>query len=277
MPIPASQPATGHWRLAALLMLFAGFALSPPARANGPAQPACTGTGCAAAAAPVTREISPDTRAGRLAADLYLPPQGVALRGGAVLAHGFLRPRSTLGGHARALAARGVVAVVPSLPYRADPAGNAGALRELAEQLQAGRFAPAVPRFVLVGFSAGALAAVLAAPGLPGLAGLVALDPFDRRSQPGRDSARHVDVPTTVLRAPPAACNGYGSAAPWAGVLPRLDRDILIARATHCDFEAPTTLACRLACFGTDDTRRDLIQQALVTAVERYLPSGGAP
>ena len=272
MPIHASKFFTGRRCLAVLLILLAGAGLAPPGFAASASPPDCEGAGCRAAGAGA-REIALDTREGRLAADLYLPPPGVAQRGGAILAHGFLRPRSTLGDHARALALRGVVALVPGLPYRANPAGNAAALRELASQLQAGRHAPASQRFVLIGFSAGALAAVLAAPGLPGLAGLVVLDPFDRRGQPGRNSARSVEVPATVLRAPPAACNGYGSAATWAGVLPQLDRDILIPRATHCDFEAPTTLACRLACFGTDDARRDVIQQALVAAVERYLPT----
>ena len=252
------------WLLAALL----------PLPAPGAVGHACEEVACQEASI-VARRVVLDTAEGRVEGDLYLPSVAEDLRGGAILAHGFLRPRTTMQNHARALAARGIVALVPSLPYKTDPAGNARALRELAGQLRQGRFAPAVAGVVLIGFSAGALAAVLAAPGLPGLSGLIALDPFDRRSQPGRESAGHVAAPTLVMRAPPAACNGYGSASSWAATLPRLDRDILIPRATHCDFEAPTTLACRLACFGTDDARRAVIRETLLEAVGRYLPTRG--
>ena len=237
---------------------------------------ACPGTPCAASRSTVN-EVWAETREGRVLSDLYLPPIGMAQRGGAILAHGFLRSRKTMRDHALALAAQGIVALVPDLPYRANPAGNARALRELALQLEQGRFGVEVKRVVLVGFSAGALAAVLAAPEVPGLAGFVALDPFDRPNHPGLASAQRLSAPTTVLHGPPAACNGYGSAAPWAGVLPQLDLNVLIPHATHCDFEAPTTLACRLACFGSDDARRSSIQQSLVAAVTRYLPQAVDP
>ena len=259
------------WSRASVLGLLL-MALLPPGLAAGGFDRPCPGDGCPKSSV-VPGRVVLHIAEGQLDGDLYLPSPSTSPRGGAILAHGFLRPRTTLRHHAAALAARGVVALVPSLPYRADPAGNARALREMTAQLREGRFAPAVSRVVLIGFSAGALAAVLAAPGLPGLAGLVALDPFDRRSQPGRDSARLVAVPTTVMRAPPAACNGHGSAAAWAGVLPQLDRDVLIPRATHCDFEAPTTLACRIACFGSDEARRGIIGETLVEAVGRYLPA----
>ena len=276
MSTPALREAARCLNRALTLLAVAVplLAVVSPAAAAG--QSGCSGSSCPQASA-ASRRITLETTEGRLAGDLYVPAQGVGLRGGAILVHGFLRPRKTMRDHAAALAARGVVALVPALPYQADPNGNARALGELSAQLRQGRFAPAVSRFVLIGFSAGALAAVLAAPGLPGLAGVVALDPFDRRSQPGRDSARKIAVPTTVVRAPPAACNGYGSAATWAGVLPQVDRDVLIPKATHCDFEAPTTLACRVACRGSDETRRAIVAEVLLAAVERYLPAVAAP
>ena len=218
------------------------------------------------------RAIEVGTRHGVLATDVYLPPAGAPLRGGAILSHGFMRSRHTMAHHARLLAREGIVAVAPNLPFQVDSRRNAEALHDVAAQLRSGALGPATDRIVLVGFSAGALASVIAAVDLPGIAGFVALDAFDRPSGIGITAARRLAVPATAIRAPAAGCNAYGIAAPWGTAFPKPDGDLFIEGATHCDFESPTDGVCRLFCFGSDDGKRRQVEEALRAAVLRRLP-----
>jgi Lysophospholipase len=200
--------------------------------------------------------------------DLYAPPQ--PSRGAVVLVHGFMRTRATMADHARALAAEGVLAVAPDLPFWADSRDNARALADLIGQLRRGEIAAPVERVVLVGFSAGGLAAILAA-ATPGVVGYVGLDAFDRPGGVGLAAARTLPVPSKLLRAPPSFCNAYGIAAPWAAVLPPPTEDRVIEGASHCDFEAPTDRACMLFCGGTDPVRQRIVRQTLIDAVREWL------
>jgi len=201
-------------------------------------------------------------------AEVFLPalPADAAV----VLAHGFLRTRATMVGHAATLARHGLLAVAPDLPYRVDSRDNARALTQLAAQLRNGAFAPPVQRIVLVGFSAGGLAALLAC-GCTGVVGYVGLDPYDRPDHIGRSFARTLQVPAALLRAPPSACNAYAVAAPWAQALPRLEVDRVFDNARHCDFEAPTDALCRLACGAADPARQCAISDALLRIALRWL------
>ena len=198
-------------------------------------------------------------------------------RGAVILSHGFTRSRTTLGGHAQALAAIGVLAIAPDLPYTFDFQRNAQGLAELVARLRAGgTFGPPLQRVVLVGFSAGALSSLLAA-ATPGVVGYVGLDPFDKvaaRSEKalGRDFAPSLQTETVLLRAPPSRCNAHAAAAPWGALLPRLREDRLIEGASHCDFESPSDWACRLACGSTDPQRQATVRAVLMDAVERWLP-----
>jgi pimeloyl-ACP methyl ester carboxylesterase len=200
--------------------------------------------------------------------DVYAPAQPT--RDAVVLVHGFMRTRATMAGHADALARLGVVAVAPEMPYWADSRDNARALVDLIGQLRRGEIAGPIDRVVLVGFSAGGLAAILAATA-PGVVGYVGLDPFDRPGGIGLAAAKGLPVPSRLLRAPPSFCNAYGIAAPWAGVLPQPTQDRVIEAATHCDFEAPTDRACTLFCGATDPQRQHVVRQTLVDAVRDWL------
>lgn len=232
---------------------------------------AATGLSAVADDAPRTLDVA--TRHGVLPTDVYLPAPGVATRGGAILSHGFLRSRHTMARHAQLLAREGVVAVAPNLPFQVDSRSNAEALRDVAAQLRAGGLGPAADRIVLIGFSAGALASVLAAVDLPGIAGFVALDAFDRPNGIGLAAARQLTVPATTIRAPAAGCNAYGIAAPWGAAFPKPDGDLFIEGATHCDFESPTDGICRLFCFGSDEAKRRQVEEAVRAAVLRRLPA----
>ncbi len=228
------------------------------------------------------------TLAGRpVAVDVYRPaPTAEPLRGAVVLSHGFTRSRSTMGGHAAALAAEGALALTPDLPATFDFQRNAQGLAQLVAQLRAGsaETGPPVSRVVLVGFSAGGLSSLLAA-GAPGVVGYVGLDPFDReftreadggRAALGRDFAPTLRTEVILLRAPPSRCNAQAVAAPWAGLLPALVSDRVIDGASHCDFESPTDWMCRWTCGTPDPARQEVVRAALRDAIDRWLPRGVA-
>jgi dienelactone hydrolase len=205
--------------------------------------------------------------------DLYVPA-GLAADArpdAVVLAHGFTRHRGTMTGHAERLVRAGYVVAVPDLPFFWHSGDNGAALRDLVRLLVEGKYAPAASRVVLVGFSAGGLAALLAADA-PGVAGYIGLDPFDRPSGMGRDAARKLQIPAYLLRAPSSRCNAFSIAEPWREALPKLVSDRVVEHATHCDFESPTDGLCRAACGGSDDARRKAISDALDGAVKALLP-----
>jgi pimeloyl-ACP methyl ester carboxylesterase len=200
-------------------------------------------------------------------------PSGVSAgppRGAVVLAHGFTRSRATMAGHAEALGQAGFWVVVPDLPYLMDSRDNAVALRDLLAVLREGRAGPRLERFVLVGFSAGGLSALLAAD-TPGVVGYIGLDPFDRPGGVGLTAARKLQIPVFLLRGPAGACNAYGIADPWLGALPNLVEARQIEAASHCDFEAPTDRICRVICGATDPARQAVVREFLVTRVQRLL------
>jgi dienelactone hydrolase len=203
-------------------------------------------------------------------ADMFVPER--ATRDAVILAHGFTRHRGTMTAHAERLAREGNLVVVPDMPFFWHSGDNARALRDLVRMLLDGTLAPPVSRIVLVGFSAGGLAALLATDA-PGVVGYVGLDPFDRPSGLGLDVAKKLALPAYLLRAPSSRCNAFAIAAPWKDAFPQLAADRVFEGATHCDFEAPTDGLCRAACGGTDEAQRKRIGDALDGAVRALLPA----
>ncbi len=206
--------------------------------------------------------------------DVTAPTANRALfsfHGTVVLAHGFTRTRGTMAGHAATLAQDGYWVVVPDLPYVFDSRDNAVALRDLILQLQRGVAGETLDRFVLVGFSAGGLSALLAADA-PGVVGYVGLDPFDRPGGVGLEAARKLTIPCFLLRGPSAACNAYSIAEPWVKALPNLVEDRQFAAASHCDFEAPTDRLCTLACGGTNPQNQAAVREFLRKSVRHAMP-----
>jgi hypothetical protein len=211
--------------------------------------------------------------------EVHQPRDTTAAAGAVILVHGFLRSRATMRGHARALAAAGLVAVSADQPYLVDSRSNALALRELVAMVRAGDLgghavANALP-LVLVGFSAGGLAALLASDAT-GVVGYVGLDPYDGPTRAGREFARTLRTPALLMRGPPTACNAYGAAEGWAAALPLLVDDRLMPDATHCDFESPTDGLCRFVCGGTTPVTAQSVRDALVQGVLRLLAAASA-
>lgn len=233
--------------------------------------------GCAAPSPPPTRtltlRLAPEGRA--VTVDVHAPAGPI--RGAAVLSHGFTRSRTTLAGHAQALATDGVLALTVDLPYTFDFERNALALGDLVTRLRSTEtFGAPVDRVILIGFSAGGLSSLLAAK-TEGVSGYVGLDPFDRLHGDrggalGLDAAPQVRVPALLLRAPPSGCNAQSVAAPWAGSLSGIEADEIIAGASHCDFESPTDRICQWACGAAEPMRQRLIEQRLREAARRWMP-----
>lgn len=219
--------------------------------------------------APATLEL---VLAGRQTeVDVSAPVAGAPRsRDAVILAHGFTRSRDTMAGHAAAVARAGLWAVVPDLPYLVDSRDNARALRDLVAALRGGAAGEPIERFVLVGFSAGGLAAILAADS-PGVVGYVGLDPFDRPGGVGREAARRLQIPVWLLRGPSAGCNAYAIAAPWVEALPNLVVDRVLTEASHCDFEDPTDRVCEFVCGRTDPALQAAVQAFLLEAVRGAL------
>lgn len=221
--------------------------------------------------------LAPEGRA--VTVDVHQPAG--PLRGAAVLSHGFTRSRTTLAGHAQALATDGVLALTVDLPYTFDFERNALALEDLVTRLRRTEtFGAAVDRVILIGFSAGGLSSLLAAR-TDGVVGYVGLDPFDRRHRDrvgalGLEASPQVQVPALLLRAPPSSCNAQSVAAPWGAALPRLEMDEVIDAASHCDFESPTDRICQWACGAADPQRQRHIEQRLREAARRWLPEAAS-
>ena len=191
-----------------------------------------------------------------------------------MLGHGFLRDQDTLVELARALANDGHRAVTLDFcnmrPWNGHHERNAADLRALAERVAGGR------PVVYAGFSAGALAAVLAASADPATLGVVTLDLVDMNDL-ARDALATLAAPLVGLQGPPSACNAGGSGQRTFEVRPDAALETL-AGASHCEFESPTNWLCELAC-GDDDAaaddervRADIVRR--VTGAVRELAGG---
>ncbi len=191
-----------------------------------------------------------------------------------VLGHGFLRGKERMANLARALAADGVTVAALDFrnarPWGADPIRNGLDMIRVANALGA-------RRVVYAGFSAGALAALIAGRNDPRARGVVALDLVDARGLGERMSAG-LDRPLIALVGEPSACNAHnkGLAVFAASRHATVEH---FAGADHCDFESPTDWLCRLLCEQTPGaSRRADIMRATVTAVRVLLPpSPGSP
>jgi hypothetical protein len=184
-----------------------------------------------------------------------------------ILAHGFLRDQRRLEGLARSLAAQGIPAVTLSLcnsrPWDGRHVQNGRDMMDLARHLGA-------TEVLYGGFSAGALAALVAGRLDPKARGVLTLDLVDRGGI-GAGMARGLDKPLIGLTGEPAACNARGNglsvfaAHPSARVIP-------VRGASHCDFESPTDWLCEAICApgapGTETRRREIVERFVAAAAD---------
>jgi dienelactone hydrolase len=189
-----------------------------------------------------------------------------------VLAHGFLRDKARMAGLAERLAAAGMATVAIDLcnmrPWDGGHRQNAADMRRVA----AGLGGPAV---LYAGFSAGGLAALLAASDDPRSAGVLAMDLVDQ-DRLGERAAATLRRPIVGLVGEASRCNARNNGL---AVLAAAEQAEILrfSGASHCDFEAPSDGLCRLICEPADRSPvrsaeiRSQIIDAAVTAARRLL------
>lgn len=182
-----------------------------------------------------------------------------------LIGHGFLRDQATMSGLAAALARHGMRAATLDFCsmrfWNGHHARNATDLALLARAL-------GVERPIYAGFSAGALAALLAAASDPATRGLITLDLVVQPPY-GRDAVTSLDAPWLALHGPPSSCNAHLNAEPaytaYAGRLERARHET----ASHCEFESPTDGLCETLCGDPDNARNDHAQRTAI--IERVV------
>lgn len=221
----------------------------------------------------VTDGVAISPSAGTLHYRVYRPPgthTGTDQTGAddgdlAVVGHGFRRSQERMTGLAAALAQSGVTAVTldvrPARPWDGGHVRHARAMLAVASALDA-------RRVVYLGFSAGALAALIAARNDPRAAGVVALDLVDTQDL-GIRAASGLTRPLIGLVGAASGCNAQGNGRAVYAASPRA----VVQRmpgASHCDFESPTDWLCRLACAPRGaqlgSARQDIVRAATAAA-----------
>lgn len=224
--------------------------------------------GCAGAAVPENRRPGIAIETGTLLSATgcplhyarYRPAQ--ASRGDLiVLGPGFLRSGAHLADLAQSLAATGVTTVV--LDACADQTWSGSHVRRGFEMIQLADTL-AAQRVVYAGFSAGALAALVAGRQDPRALGVVALDLVDAQNL-GQRMADGMTRPLLGLIGEASACNAYNNGLAVYAAIPHA-RVARIAGASHCDFESPTDWRCRLVCesdgWNRTSSRQEIIRMA---------------
>ncbi len=164
-----------------------------------------------------------------------------------VLAHGFLRSKARMAGLATDLAAAGFATAAIDLcnmrPWDGAHRQNADDMRRVAVQLGS-------TGVLYIGFSAGGLAALLAASADADNLGVVTLDLVDLDGM-GELAAATLSRPLVALVGEPSRCNAQNNGLRVYDATPKAEVQ-RIEGATHCDFETPTDGLCRLACESGD-------------------------
>lgn len=176
-----------------------------------------------------------------LAYETYRPTQGGESM--VFLAHGFLRNLERMRGWAEHWASHGVAVTVLSLCNSTLVAGhhdrNAEDIVALAQMLHDGPL-------IYAGFSAGGLAAHVAAANDTRTIGYLGLDSVDHRGL-ARETTPRSDYPALLLLAEPSSCNGKNNMLDATAGVPDLAA-LRIKNSTHCHFENPYDSRCEIAC-----------------------------
>lgn len=164
-----------------------------------------------------------------------------------VLAHGFLRSQARMRGLAQAIAAAGLPVATLDLcnmrPWAGRHQQNGLDMIALARHLQAD---VDDGERIYAGFSAGGLAALVAARQDRQALGVVTLDLVDAQGL-GERAARQLQRPLLGLAGAPTNCNARGNAEALFAEHEQA-RLLRIPQAGHCDFEAPTDALCEWLC-----------------------------
>ncbi|MDF1522121.1 MAG: hypothetical protein P1P87_04800 [Trueperaceae bacterium] len=177
-----------------------------------------------------------------------------------VWSHGFLRDLDSMRGWAELAASHGlrsaVVSTCASTPFSGRHDRNAEDLRAVA----AAAFGAEAP-VVYAGFSAGGLAALLAAAADARAVGVLGLDAVDSGDLAA--TALGFERPALFLAGEPSSCNAQGNLVPVAERLADA-RVVPVPYATHGDFELPYDPAVDRLCGRVDPPEaRDALRAAV--------------
>jgi hypothetical protein len=186
-------------------------------------------------------------------------PAGISDAPAVVLAHGFQGNRASMAGWADHWASWGLRVVTPDLCHASiadtDHAQNGTDLRALVAELS-------LPSVIYAGYSAGGLAAVLAAADDPLATALLGLDMVDSEGV-GAGAAAGVGVPAFDIVGEPSQCNTTNNGIAVFGSIAG-SRTLHVTEADHCDFQSPADFLCGLTCTGSNDQFED---EAIQTTV----------
>ena len=168
-----------------------------------------------------------------------------------IIGHGFLRDQNNMAGLSRALAKRGIPVITLDFcnmqAWNGNHETNAQDMRNLAVQLGRG------DNIIYAGFSAGALAAILAAD--DNTRAILALDLVDQ-NELALQAIKQRSVPLIGVSGPASECNANNQSNLVFSARndERLEQLSIVPGASHCEFESPTNWLCDLLC-GDDDTQ----------------------
>lgn len=205
---------------------------------------------------------------------LYHAPRP-STEGLVILGPGFLRGKEHLAGLAQALAAAGLATAI--LDYCQGRFWDGGYYQNGLDMVRLARYLGA-RRVVYGGFSAGALAALVAGHRDPQALGVIALDLVDADGL-GLRLAAGLDKPLIGLMGEPSACNA-GARGLQVLTASQLGRAASVPGAGHCDFESPTDSWCELACGASAETnspRAAIIATTVLAAAELLGPKPKRP
>ena len=160
-----------------------------------------------------------------------------------VLAHGFQRTMSSVRGWAQHWASHGLPVAIPSL---CSSSWLNGRHSENAEDLRALAALEGKGSVIYAGFSAGGLAALLAANDDPASLAYLGLDPVNSGGIGSRRIGQF-QQPALVMLADPGACNARQNISP---ILERMANSVVrhIEDSTHCHYERPNDRLCEVVC-----------------------------
>lgn len=170
-------------------------------------------------------------------------PAAVADAPVVILAHGFQANRATMANWATHLASWGLDVVTPDLCHAtifdADHAANGADLQLLSEAL-------GIESPLYAGYSAGGLAAVLAAAADTEARAVLGLDMVDSGGL-GLGVAAGIDVPALTLIGGPSMCNDTNNGQAVYSMMGD-GAAIGVTAADHCDFQSPADGLCSGLC-----------------------------
>jgi hypothetical protein len=166
--------------------------------------------------------------------------------GYALVLHGFSRGRAQFLGWGEHLASHGIETVVSDLCHASisgvDPVAGGEAIDTLIQNI-------GDEPVVIVGHSAGSMAALVAGSRSDSTVAVLGLDPVAPNEGDLSGDATELDGMLAGLIGDPSQCNSNNSGV---DVYRQGNAQMLsVAGATHCDFEAPTNFLCTATCGGS--------------------------